>query len=401
MRLSLTDEHKKSLVLAIVGIVFSLGFTVILGKNSATLYRSDLYLRWYAIDKLAVEGRSLYDSRNGAEVTTEVWGEGGSLWTENFYYPAHLMVLIGPLALLPYPTAHLMWTLAGQFFYLLALWLCMRLYGWPDSINKQTVLLVAAVLFIPYLQHTIWSQFNTISVLSLVFCLYALRGHKYGLAGILAVGLTFKPHATVLLLAFLLIWALFKRDRWCFFVGFGLTALALWAITELLQPSWVVGFLSSLGGYGPADSVLDGFWNPYQVPASVLCLVALVFFVRNGRASASSSAFKGCIILGFAIWSLVMPVLGMLHIVMLPVAVVLLLSSLQTDYPWLYRPGLYGLVVLYGLGIAGFAWGLSSPDRYGSHITWAKYAYKVAAPIYFGLLSLPLCLIRKRQPHVG
>jgi hypothetical protein len=401
MQLSLADEDKKSIVLAVVGFLFSFSFALVLGKNSAALYRSDFYLRWYAVDKLFVEGRSLYDQRNGEEVTAEVWGEGGSLWTENFYYPGHLMVLIGPLALLPYPMAHLVWTFVGQAFYLLAVWLCMRLYGWPDSINRQTVFMVAAVLFIPYLQHTIWSQFNTIGILSLVLCLYALRGHKYGLAGILAVGLTFKPHATVLILVFLLSWALFKRERWRFFVGFGVAALVMWAIAEALQPGWVIGFLSRLGEYGPAQSVLDRFWNPYQLVAVGLCLAALVILIQNRHAPVSSTAFSACITLSFGIWSLVVPVLGMVHMVLLPIVVVLLLSSLRTDFPTLYRPALYGVVVLYILGIVGFVWGLSSPELYGKHITWSQYAYKVATPIVIGLFSLPLALDAKPNRILG
>jgi hypothetical protein len=392
MQRPLTDEQKKILVLALVGLFLSVSFSFVINENPVALRRSDIYLRWYAVDKLLSEDRNLYDSRNGEEVTEEVWGEAGFPWTVNFYYPAHLTVLIGPLALLPYRMSHLIWTTAGQVFYLVAVWLSMRLSGWPDSVHKKTIFIVMVALFIPYVQHTIWGQFNTIGVLSLVLCLYALHRGQHGLAGVLVVGLTFKPHATVLTLAFLLVWALFKRERWRFFLGFGSAMLAMWAMAEILQPGWVVDFLATLGGYGSVASVVDAFYNPNQLVAGALCLGALTLFVLNGRTPAESPAFFGCVSLSLAVWFLVAPIVGMMHVVVLPVAVVLLFSGLRGAYPKLYHYGLYGMVLIYALGIVGFAWGLSSPELYGKHIAWSELAYKVLAPLFIGLLSLPLCL---------
>jgi hypothetical protein len=75
--------------------------------------------------------------------------------------------------------------------------------------------------------------------------------------------------------------------------------------------------------------------------------------------------------------------------VVLPIAVVLLLSGLKADYPRLYRTALYGVVLLYILGIVGFVWGLSRPELYGKHITWSENAYRVAAPLYIAFSPFP------------
>jgi len=393
---SLGDDKKKLLMLTTLGLLSCLAFALALNRNPIALYRSDLYLRWYSVDKLFSDARDLYDSRNGEEVTSYAWGEDGYPWTPNFYYPAHLLVLLGPLALLPYPVAHLVWTMAGQIFYLVGVWLSMRLVAWPDSVNKRTAFLIAAAFFLPYIKHTIWGQFNTIGVLSLVLCLYALRRGHYGLAGVLAIGLTFKPHTTVLTLAFLILWALFKRERWPFLLGFGLSALVTWAVAEIFQPGWVLDFLATLGGYGSMKSVFDLLWNPYQVVAGVSCLVALFLFVRNGRTSASSPAFSGCICLSLAVWCLVVPVVDIMHIVMLPVAVVLLLASLRATHPRLYPHALLSIVLIYVLGIVGFVWGLSDLEAY-KHVFWSELAYKMAAPMLVGVLSLPLCWEGKQE----
>jgi hypothetical protein len=118
-----------------------------------------------------------------------------------------MLIFTGPLALLPYPTAHFLWTIAVQLFYLLSIWLMMRLAQWPTTINHKTIFLVLCTLFLPNLQHTIWGQFNTIGVLSLVVVYLMLQQKRYIWAGIWAAGLTFKPHAYVLTLVFLMFWA--------------------------------------------------------------------------------------------------------------------------------------------------------------------------------------------------
>lgn len=397
MQETLKDEQKKLLILALVGIAFSISLAAVLNRSPSTLYRSDMYLRWYAIEKLFSENRNLYDSRNGEEVTKYVWGEEALPRNANFYYPAHLIVLIGPLALLPYPLAHLIWTTGVQILFLVGVWLAMQLAGWPDSINKQTAVTVAATLWLPHLQHTMFGQFNSIGVLSLVLCFLALRSGQYGLAGGWAIGLTFKPHVTVLPLVLLLIWALLKRERWRFYLGFALSGLAMWLITEFLQPGWLLDFWAALRGYGAVESVVDLIWNPHQVVAIVLCLVALVVFGLNGRRSATGPVFAGCLSFSVAVWFLVVPVLGMFHTVLLPVVVVLLVASLKQSYRALYPYALYGIVLIYVLGMVGFLWGLSSPELYGKYNYWSELAYKVAAPIFIGLFSIPLCFRTTRE----
>lgn len=388
------EEQKKLLVLGAVGLLFSIGFALVLNGNATARYKSDIFLRWYASEKLLSEGRNIYDARNAEEILDFAYP---SPFQPNYFYPAHMLVFTAPLALLPYRAAHLIWTIATELSYLVGLWLVAREVSWPGSVNRFTLFMVGAVLFIPYFQHTIWSQFNTIGLLSLALCYVALCQRRYALAGALAIGLTFKPHTTVLTCAFFLLWALFERKRWSFYLGFLGAGAALWALAEVLQPGWVSDFVASLGRYDPAASVLDSLWNPYQIAAVALCLVTVAIFARRGRASPDGPAFAGCLVLSLATWSLVVPVIGMLHAVLFPLAILLLLPGLQQRRPALYLPAMYGLVLIYLAGIAGFAWGLSSPERYGLHIYLLQAAYKVAAPILIGLLSVVLCLLADEE----
>lgn len=381
----------KALILALVIILLTAMLTCVVNRNPTSLYRSDLYVRWYAVDKLFSTGRGLYDSENGKEVMRAVWGDGRG-WTLNFYYPAHVLLFIGPLALLPYPIAHLLWTLAGQLFYLGGLWIVIRLVGWPRSLRGVVLFSICSLGFLPYLQHTVWGQFNTIGILGLALCYHALCQERYALAGVWLVGLTFKPHTTALTLAFLLGWALFRRDRWHLLLGFGLAGLGLWALGESFEPGWVASVARVAGEYGTAKSVIDEVWNPYQLVALALSVVAIVAFVRNGQVSATSPAFRGCLALSLSVWSVIVPVIGMVHVVAMPLAVVLLLSSLRQRYPFLYRWGLFGISAVYVLGILSVFLAMLGVDGQTPQAFWDDSVYDgTLLPILVSLLSLPLC----------
>lgn len=387
-------EHDKARMLVLAGLLFSLGVSSALNRIPFIRAKSDIYQRWYATTKLITEDRNLYDERNGAEVLQLVYGDDPVYETTNFYYPAHLLLFTAPLALLPYPAAHLIWTTAVQLFYLGALWLLSRRLHWPDSVNQTTLFLILSVLFLPNLQHTIWSQFNTIGVLSFVLCYLALRQERFGAAGVWAVGLTFKPQATLLPLAFLLIWALWQK-RWRFHLGFLTTSVGLWAFAEWLQPGWVLDFMASLNDYEPVQSVIDQIWNPNQLLSGLSLLVMAVIIIKNRHMPADSLTFAGCLIASITVWILVFPLIGMMHIVLIPPAVILLVAGLQQSRHRWYRPTLYLLVLVYSVGWIGFIWGLSDQVLYGLHIDIAEWAYKAALPVIILFISLPFCLQEK------
>jgi hypothetical protein len=360
-----------------------------LNSNTFIRLKADIYLRWYATEKLFSEGRNLYDERNGQEVDDIVYGAASGL-EPGYYYPAHLLIFTGPLALLPYSAAHLLWTVAVQLFYLIGIWLMIRHARWPASINYETLFLILSVLFLPHLQHTIWGQFNTIGVLSLVGCYLALQHNRLGWAGVWAIGLTFKPHGLVLTLLFLLLWAVIQRTRWQFLAGFFAAGSILWLMPALWQPAWVIDFWVSLDNYIPVSSVVDGVWNPYNLVSIVLVVGTLSVLCWKRHADQHSPAFLGCLLLSLAVWSLVVPILGMFHILVFPPFLVLLLAFYQHNYNRYYRPLVFAFLLIYIAGLSVFLLGLSRPEWYGLHITWSQAVYNGLLPLFVGLLAWPM-----------
>jgi len=266
------QERQKRLIAIGVVLIACIGIAITINRFETTRVHSDLFARWYASHHLITEGRTLYDPRNSAEVGAISQNPRPTL-EASFFYPAHLFLLIGPLALLPFTAANLIWMIAIQSCYILSLWWFSEQAGWPAGSNGFALLLLASMIFIPEMQHTIFGQFNTIGLFTLMLSLRSLLRKQYFAAGAWMIGLTIKPQGTLLAAAFLFGWAVFRRERWPLIAGFAAAGFGTWAVMQVILPGWVADFLTQLQGYGDLSytlsSVMDAIWNPYQVVAGV------------------------------------------------------------------------------------------------------------------------------------
>lgn len=393
---SISIDNAQKTILFIMISFLMISFSMILTKQESVLIRSDFYSRWYATNKLLTAHRSIYDLKNGQEIIN-THNVSATVMEEGFYYPAHLLVFILPFALLPFPLAYFIWTILIQLFLMSGIWIICRETHWPQSVNQLTLLAILSLLFVPTFQNTIWGQFNTIGVLFLCAVYVALRKEKYWLAGILAVGLTFKPQTLFLPLIFLLFWSIFNKKRWSFLFGFCITSFVLWLFANWLEPGWVINFINGLEAYSTVvhlKPVLEiPFYQPWILIIAVLVLSAWIF-MRNIYSSQHSLAFANCLVFSMGVWWCIVPIYGMMHMVALPIAIVLLLSSVEYVNMRIYKIEVMIIILLYFLGLMGFIGGLLF-GSYGMHIELSELVYKVGFPILLVVFSVPLCLSKR------
>lgn len=375
-----SSARGKLVILALVCLFYIGSFSAVLNKYPELRIRSDFFVRWHAMTKLRQEGRNLYDPQNGDEVDQILYGEDNEEFNLDFYYPAHLLVIIGPLAWLSYPAAHLIWTIEGQVFLGGGIAAAMWAWRWPNTVNQVTVWILATLVCLPTFQHTFWGQFNTIGVLSLGMCLLALHKRQYGLAGLWAIGLTVKPHPYLLVILFLGVWVLARRERWPFVGGVVIGGFLMWLAAEWVQPAWVFDFLASIGRYPAQLSVMDMFWNPYQAVSGLLVVGTVAVFVYHRQAEVGSLAFAGCLALSLAVWFWVMPMILMFHVLALPVGMIGLLAGYEKEWLVWYRPFLFLFAFVYAAGWVGFVIG----PFVGEPIWLAEIAYKIVLPLVVG-----------------
>lgn len=391
---NISIENKKFTLLFIICLIFSILFSTILSRQSSVLIRSDHFSRWYAVNKLVTEQRSIYDPQNGREVVAlnsiPVDPIEGS-----FFYPAHLIIFFLPIAKLPYYFAHFIWIIINQLFLIIGIFGIYKETHWPHSINQFSILVLLSIIFIPNLQNTIWGQYNTIGVISLMFIFMTLRREKYFLSGLITIGLTFKPQNYLLILLFLVLWALLQRKRWNFILGFAISCFVFWLLAEHYESNWVISFLRGVQNYNvylKPHAVLNTQPLLYWLFASVLIFVLGYFLINNFRSPPTNSAFTGCLVLSLGIWWIIVPVVGMMYLVAMPIVIIMIFPLLENQFPKLYKLGTIGLLILYGFGFVGFIYGLSNPGLYGIHIQLAELAYKVIMPFLIIGLTIPLCI---------
>jgi hypothetical protein len=377
-----TLEPAKRKVLAIVTVLFCLGLAAILARSPTIPVQSDLFARWYAARELREQGRSLYDARNGEEVA-RLKSLPTSGLEAGFYYPAYLLVVTGPLSWLPFPAAHFIWTASGLLMLLTALWQVSAAWRWPSGSNGLAWLVFASIFFIPVLQHAIWSQFDVLGALGLALSLVSLRRGGFWLAGVWAAGVLFKPQGTLLVGVFLCAWAVSSQRRWGFLAGFGGAAIGLWALAEILQPGWVPEFLAALRAYQQLPyqirSVMDNLWNPGQIVSGLLAASVLLLAVIDRRVEADEKAFAALVVYSLAVTWLVVPVIGMLYLVLFPIALVVLMGSASVEGQ--RRVALAVFAALYLAGLGGFIYALAGGAPSGQHILLVELAYKTAGPL--------------------
>jgi len=236
----------------------------------------------------------------------------------------------------------------------------------------------------------LYAQFNALGVLALALTYRALYRQRYLAAGLWAGGLLFKPQATLIPLLILLIWTLWRRERWRFWLGLGLISAVLWGLAEWLEPHWVITFLQSLDSYVPIASIIDQLGNPYQLVTLTLLGLTLWFVYRLRHTPATSVEFSGLLIWAINLNALVVPMFGMMHMVSMGLVFIILWKNFSQRYPawtvWMWG-GIIGLLIL---GLLSFIIPMILVGPTGLQITITEIVYRFALPMILGITALPL-----------
>jgi hypothetical protein len=380
-----SKENNKLLVLICLIVVYAFAIAYVIISQPINRVSSDFYKRWYPTVMLIQENRSLYDPKNGEDIVAIMPIEYDPIFA-NFSYPAHLLIFTLPLAFFPIEIALFVWLVVIQLVLLAGILIASRQFNWPASINGLTALLIATIFSIPAIQNTLWGQFNTISVICLSLTVFFLARNQYFLAGIFLAGLTFKPQVMVLPLLFLLGWSMIRVNRWRLLLGFLATLLVLWAFGEFFERNWVASFIKETIQYSSFHQPASGLGklgiSDRYIPILMLLGFGLIAWI-NRKAKPVSSEFLGCLVLSTLMGWLLVPALGIMHLLAMPIILTYLISALKINNSKLYRIVLTGTILIYFLGLIGFIFAATQPGLYGMHIKFIELMYNSIMPIFF------------------
>ncbi len=325
-------------------------------NRSIPSQRTGLLPRWVGT-RAALHGEDPYSPAVLQEIQTAFYGQalapGEKENPEKFLYPATVIPLLAPLALLTWPAARVAFLAVTVPLLGLGFWLCLGALPlrWTARTRAVTVLLALAAW------PTMWG-FRvlqlTMPVAAFIFVAWYLLARRHPVpAGILLALATIKPQLMLPLLLALFVWALFRR-QWALLVSFVAAMAVQLAVAQMLVPGWFPHWRASLRNYTGVTQTamplehLFGHWAGLVITLA-LATAALMALWRARRSAADSLDFARAMSLVLAITVCFVPTSVALlynYVLLMPACVLLAFSQPSGTWAWLLR--------LMALGQLGF-----------------------------------------------
>ena len=247
---------------------------------------SDLYPRWLGARELSLHHRDPYSSEITREIQIGYYGRpldpahpADPKDQQGFAYPVYVVFLLSPTVTLPFPAVQVgfRWFLVALTVVTVLVWL--RALRWRASVTTTAIVIVLALGSFQALQGIKLQQLSLL-VGGLVAASALLLIENYlAPTGVLLAVATIKPQLVLLLVGWLLLWAVSDwRRRQNFVWGFISTMVVLLAAGEYVLPGWIGRFRDAVIAYRQyndgAGSVLDVLVTP--VWGQVLAALAVV-----------------------------------------------------------------------------------------------------------------------------
>ena len=218
---------------------------------------SDLYPSWLAARELLLHHRDPYSPEITVEIQTGYYGRPIDAARPNdptnqqaFAYPVYVAFLLAPSVKLPFSEVQVLfrWLLAGLTALSVLLWL--HVIGLRLSWVPATMVVLLVFGTFPVVQGIKLQQLSLLVAALIAGSTFFLVKGRLTLAGILLALAMIKPQLTVLLAAWLLLWAFSRLYlRWKFAAAFALTLAALVGGGEVLLPGWIHEFYVAVLAY--------------------------------------------------------------------------------------------------------------------------------------------------------
>jgi hypothetical protein len=256
MRLSACTARRCALgfcLALLIGLLVS--YASLLRQGNAGMKQTD-FVPYYSASHLLLQGHGgqIYDfhtlGRLEASLVYPLQVKSGVM---PYLYPPFFALALAPLATLPYSASYVLWLLVNLALLALVL-LGLQRYACLAGSNAL-LLWLAALSFLPLFVALAQGQTSAFLLAILSATLFAARGDRWGVAGMmLAFALVKPPYAVPFLLVFLM------QRRWRAVVVFGATSLLLLALPiPVLGPGATRGYLHTLVSASSWRTQIGGF----------------------------------------------------------------------------------------------------------------------------------------------
>ncbi len=226
------------------------------GLGNGYLFGNDLYQIWITARELR-HGRDPYAPTITRQIQTGLYGRpldahrpGDPVDQRAFPYPAYVDVLFWPVGEFSFPGTRLVFVCLLVVLAAASVMLWLRALDWqlePKWIAAGVLLTLCSY---PALEGLFAAQLGMVVFFLVSAAALALVENRYLAAGIMMGLSTVKPQVSVLVICYLVVWAMREwRTRYRFCVGFAFTVAALMGSSLLLVPHWIPSWTRTLLAY--------------------------------------------------------------------------------------------------------------------------------------------------------
>jgi len=276
---------------------------------------NDFLVHWVGTRSLVTEGLNPYSDQVALKIQTMAYGRAAQPGEHELRvaYPLYSVIVFLPFALIgDFTLARAAWMTVLEVGLLLLTVLSLRLVNWRVGPVMLALLLIYSLFWYHGLRPLINGNAVILVALGLVGGLLALRSGADELAGVLFALTTIKPQVVVLVLGFVVIWAMSRgrmRIVW-WMVG---TVALLSVSAALLIPDWIVQNLREViryPSYNPPGTPRAAFmeWWPAWgsrlgwALTALMVITLLIEWWANRGAEFRGFLWTVCLTLAVAQW---------------------------------------------------------------------------------------------------
>ena len=286
----------------------------------------------------------------------------------DYPYPLWTVVVMLPFTIWASGTAMLLWFICNLFMLAASLIVLIRLFEWSVSPVFFLSIVILSGYFLPILTSLWLGQLTIFSLLMLSLTAYMFKIQRWRWLGIV-LGLSFiKPQVMILLVGFLLLWALWQR-RWQVLIGFSMAMifLVLISLPFISSPLQIIGggIGNHLVAYIKQTSTLWGlllllgfpWWVPLAISLILLVWLGYIWFITLSRIVISPNRIDFLF------------------------SVTTIINLMIVPYSWMHNLALLLLPLGYGLTLV-------LRMKNGARFLWSVLLFGIMHPLMLGVFYL-------------
>jgi hypothetical protein len=277
---------------------------------------NDFLVHWMGTRSLVTEGLNPYSDEVALRIQNMAYGRPARPGEHELRvaYPLYSVVVFLPFALVEnFTLARALWMTLLEVSLVGLVILSLRLTRWRVGPVMLALLLLFAVLWYHGLRPLINGNAVILVTFLLVAGFLALRAGADELAGVLFAFTTIKPQVVVLVLAFVVFWAI-NRGRWRVVGWLVGTVFLLAASAALIIPSWILDNLREVIRYpaynppGTPRAAFIAWWPGWGsrlgwALTGVMAVLLAVEWWSNRRADFRGLFWTACLTLAAGQWT--------------------------------------------------------------------------------------------------